>query len=184
MRRYTIFFSIIAATVTAVFAVRAGYYPLALVGGDILLARDFRNQYRAARTYYENVRAMYGAASTLPAADMERAVFTAMIEGALVHAAVREEIGTETARMVAARVDAFLEDADLLRAADAAYGVGAGEFRAMVLVPQAEREILTGQLFLRGEKFEDWLAKAKRSERVVVLAPGLHWDGAEVQSGR
>ncbi len=182
MRRYVIFFSIVAVTVAGVLFVRAGYYPVVLVGGDFLFARDFWNQYRAARTYYEKSRAMYGVSSTVPVADMERAVLEAMIEEALVRSGVRHEVGADVDHLVSARVDSFLSDTDLVRAADVAYGVSAREFRAIVLVPQAEREILTGKLFLRGEEFQDWLEEAKRNERVLMLAPGLHWNGSKLEA--
>ncbi|MBI2888835.1 MAG: hypothetical protein HYY10_02840 [Candidatus Liptonbacteria bacterium] len=182
MRRYIIFFSIIAGTVAGVLFVRAGYYPVALVGGDFLFARDFWNQYRAMRTYYEKSSAMYGVSSTMPVADMERAVLEGMIEESLVRAGVRHEVGAEVDHLVSARVDSFLSDSDLVRAADVAYGVNAQEFRAMVLVPQAEREILTGKLFLRGEKLQDWLEEAKRHERVIMLAPGFRWNGSGLEA--
>lgn len=181
MRRYATFFSIIAVTVAGVLLVRAGYYPVALVGGDFLLARDFWSQYRASRTYYENSRTMYGATSTVAVADMERAVLDAMIEEALIRAGVRREVGADVDHLISARVDSFLTDADLVRAADVAYGVNAQELRTIVLVPQAEREILTGKLFLRGEKFQDWLQEAKRNERVMMLAPGFGWNGSGVE---
>jgi hypothetical protein len=147
----------------------------------VLLAREFWSEYRAATTYYEKSRGVYGATSTLPVAEMERVVLDAMIEEALIRGAVRREAGADASHLISARVDSFLGDTELLQAADAAYGVDAAAFRALVLVPQAEREILTGQLFLRGEKLQDWLKQAKRDEQIRVFTPGFRWSGEEVE---
>jgi hypothetical protein len=181
MRRYYTFIMVAAIAVGAVFVVRAGYYPVALVDGDFLLARDLWSQYHVVRTYDEHARALSGATSTVSRAALERAVLGVMIETALVHRAIRAEVGVEAERLVAERADGFLGDAELLQAARAVYGTDAVAFRRMVLVPQAEREMLTGMLFLRGTRWEDWLEKAKREARVRIFAPGLRWEGGEVR---
>ncbi len=63
-----------------------------------------------------------------------------------------------------------MSDEDLLEAAETLYGASAGEFRGAVLVPQAEREILMGKLYLEGEKVEDWLAKERKARFIMMLS--------------
>jgi len=181
MKRYWIFLSIVCITIAVAYVVREGYYPIAMVGNTLLSARDFSKQFEAARTYYHKAQTIYGASSTSPIVNLEESVFESLIEDALIHAEVEKEVGKEAPRMVADRADTFLKDTELLAAAEAVYGVNKEEFRKIVLVPQAEREMLTGKLFLRGMGLTDWLASAKQKERILLLVPGFRWAGGEIK---
>ena len=184
MKRYWIFLSIVSLTIAAAYILREGYYPIAMVGNTLLSARNFSKQFEAAKTYYRKAQEVYGVSSTLPTANLEESVFEDLIENALIHSEVEKEIGREAPHMVAERADSFLKDSELISAAEAVYGVSREEFRDMVLIPQAEREILTGKLFLRGTGLADWLLKAKQNERVLLLVPGFRWAEGEVKKGK
>lgn len=181
MKRYWIFLSIVCVTIAVAYVVREGYYPIAMVGNTLLSARDFSKQFEAATTYYRKAQTAYGASSTSPVSNLEESVFESLIEDALIHTEVEKEIGKEAPRMAADRADTLLRDTDLLAAAEAVYGLDKEEFRKMVLMPQAEREMLTGKLFLHGMGLADWLAAAKQKERILLLVPGFRWAGGEIK---
>jgi hypothetical protein len=172
----------------AAFMISAGYYPIAFVGNRPLLARDFWRNYRAAATYYENFARTYSASSTdigyvvqATQTELERSVLEALIERRLVHVEAENEIGGNLQGLIEERIGKFENDGELQKAASAVYGLSAADFRREVLVPQAEREILTGQLFLKGEKIDNWLEKAKGSSNVVIFSPDFKWSGKGVE---
>ncbi len=182
MKHYFIFFSLVVVALGITFVVRGGYYPVASVGGSFLFARDFQEQYRAVLQYYSHATEVYGVSSTSPRSDVEGAVLEGLIESALVHKEIEKEMGKTAETLVTERVQSVVEeDSKLAQAAEVVYGFNAQEFRRMVLIPQAEREILIGQLFLKGEDFSKWLAEAKQNNRILLFSPGFTWTGTQVK---
>ncbi|MBM3257462.1 MAG: hypothetical protein FJY98_04045 [Candidatus Liptonbacteria bacterium] len=181
MKRYGIFLCIIAITIGLAFLVREGYYPVAWVGGELLSAREFSSQFRAAKKYFINAAQVYGATSTPSTAGLEGAVLEGLIETSLIRAEVKKEIGDGAKDLIEERVEVFAKDEELIEAAKIIYGVSPEEFRAMVLVPQVEREILAGRLYLRGLEFSEWLDRAKREASIIMLTPGFEWTGKEIK---
>ncbi|MEK9179962.1 MAG: hypothetical protein AAB897_00935 [Patescibacteria group bacterium] len=183
-RIYIIFSIIIALGVSAIFLVSQGYYPVALVEGDFVSAYEFAREYRAATIYYQNLLKTYGAAfeekEKISSADLELAVINSLIENNLIAKGARAETGEDFEYLLENKLSKFVGDAELEKAALALYGLEGNEFREDVLIPQAEREILAGRLFLRGEKIEDWLASTKQAAQVIIFSPQFEWNGESV----
>ncbi|MCR4328674.1 MAG: hypothetical protein NUV53_04150 [Patescibacteria group bacterium] len=185
MKQYLFFLIIVGVVGLIAIVIRGGYYPIALVGNTVLFAKEFKTHYRVAETYYRNAAASYGVTSTVPFAQLERMAMASLIEGALIHTEIQEEIENNVDVLVKDRIDKFMSDTELLQAAKVLYGTSAEELRDVILVPQAEREILTGNLFLRGERLDDWLVSAKKEKRIVIFVGGfgdveIHEEGAGV----
>ena len=90
------------------------------------------------------------------------------------------ETGDDFDYLVSSKLEKFSGDEELGRAAETLYGLTAKEFESDLLRPQAEREILAGRLYLRGEKLEDWLRDAKAAASVIIFSPQFKWDGERV----
>jgi len=184
-RIYIIFSVIIALGLGGVFLVSGGYYPIAVVGGDLITARRFLGEYRAASIYYQNILKTYNPVfeeEELAAADLQLAVVNSLIEKSLIAKGARSEAGNDFKYLIDNKLEKFTGDTELERAALALYGLNKREFHKGVLIPQAEREILAGRLFLRGEKIEDWLRETKQTAQVVIFSPRFEWNGEAVVS--
>ena len=75
-----------------------------------------------------------------------------------------------------------LKDPDFPSAALTLYGLTSEGARRYLLVPQAEREILEGRLFLEQQELDAWLLAAKQAARVTLLIPGFSWNNGGVVS--
>ncbi len=194
---YIVFFVIIGLGTAAVSFVSAGYYPIAVVNGNIITASTFTNNYDVVSTYYNNLLKAYRtasstvqsdsgqASSTLPAltpSQIQKSVLSGMIENILIENGARKEMGNDLNRLVDEKVSQASEGPDIAKAVKTLYGLSMDDFKNKILVPQAERDILTGSLFLKGQKIEDWLTAEKKSSTVIILSGKLYWNGNDVAS--
>ncbi|HUZ92634.1 MAG TPA: hypothetical protein VNG29_01405 [Candidatus Paceibacterota bacterium] len=183
---YLIFVAILAIGVGAIIVIAEGEYPVAIVGTSVISAKTFNDEYRAASFYYINALKVYGTAltSTAPLTDAEiqASVMNQIIENQIIRDEAQKEMGSGLGAMIQGKVGAYANDVDLAKAGSAVYGLAPQALMADVLVPEATREILQGQLLLEGETIDSWLADAKKSERVIIFSSQLKWDGSQVVS--
>ena len=184
-RALIVFSAVIVLGLLLFFLVSVGYYPIALISGRILFAREFSRNYQAAALYYRNLVKTYdpdfSSDKTLSAVDLQVSVLNQLVENRLVDQAVKEEVGDDLGGLVEARISKLQSGEDLKKAAQALYGLSYKDFEEAVLVPQAKLDILSGRLFLKGEEIEKWLVAAKRVSRVIIFSRKFTWDGSEVK---
>ena len=195
-RKYFILGGIIILVLAGLLFISYGYYPIAFVNhphssmggmnGTFISARTFLKNYGVASVYYANFLKTYqptaSDAARLSSDDISRAVMDQLVENVLIDQGAEKEVGGDLGVLVKEKVDQASSDPELGKKAEALYGLSIGDFREKVLKPQAERDILTGRLFLRGEKIDDWLANAKQSSRVVFFSGRFHWNGTSVEN--
>lgn len=195
---YIVFLVIIGLGTAAIYFVSAGYYPVAVVNGNIITANTFINNYDTASVYYGNFLKTYGSANSQQASSTEaevsstppiltpsqiqKSVLAGLIENILIEKGARQEMGKDLDRLVAEKVSQAVEVPEIEKAVRTIYGLSLNDFKKNVLVPQAERDILTGSLFLKGQKIEDWLAAEKKSSRILIFSGKFYWDGENVIS--
>ncbi len=181
---YIVFLVIIGLGISTFSFISSGYYPIALVDGNLIIARTFLNDYIAASSYYDNlVKAGQSASSSIPVLsreDIQKSVMAGLIENVLIKNGARKEIGGDLNRMVNEKVNEATNAPEMEKTVLALYGLNFGDFKKEILVPQAERDVLTGSLFLKGEKIEDWLAAAKKSSNIIIFSGKFYWNGQNV----
>lgn len=176
-RWYIFFVLIVFLGSGAAFAAEEGYYPLLLVDGKVVMAQEFNRQYAASLSYYEKYLANGSPADDAARVRIAESVLTGMVESDLIDAEVRRQTGADLPNLIDDRISGFEKDSGLAAAASSLYGLSFGDFRNEVLVPQAEKDILSGELFLKGQNLQDWLAAKKKSAQVVIFSPLYRWDG-------
>jgi len=191
---YIIFFIIIGLGIAGVYFVSVGYYPIAVVNGDIITANTFINNYDTASVYYRNFLKTYNSTSSqqgeagsstqqiLTPSQIQKSVLAGLIENILVEEGARKEMGKDLSRLVDEKVTRAIEVPEIEKAVRTIYGLSLNDFKNKILVPQAERDILTGSLFLKGQKIEDWLAAEKKSSSIIILSGKFYWNGEDVAS--
>ncbi|HUX36008.1 MAG TPA: hypothetical protein VMV71_03185 [Candidatus Paceibacterota bacterium] len=186
---YAIFFLVIALGVAAIFFISFGYYPIAIVNGRFITAKTFVNDYAVASVYYQNILKTYEKSSSTPEiltpAQIQQSVLTGLIENVLIDDGARKEIGSGLDNLVNEKVNQAVDSGasgDIEKAVKSVYGINMNDFKNEILVPQAERDLLTGSLFLKGQKIEDWLTAAKKAGNIIILSGKFYWDGENVNS--
>ncbi len=183
---YVIFFSIIAFGVIAISLISYGYYPVAIVNGHFITAKLFANDYAITSAYYQSIVKSYKNSSSTPeiltSSEIQQSVLTGLIENVLIEDGARKEIGRDLNRLIDDKISKATDIEGIDKAVKSVYGMNMDDFKKEILVPQAERDVLTGSLFLKGQKIEDWLSAAKKSSRVMILSGKFYWDGESVAS--
>lgn len=190
-RRQVLFALSVAVGLAVVFGVSRGYYPILLINGSPVPASRFWKNYQALSFYQANYRSRWAensaAVGSPPAVSMEDKELKALIldrlvDAAIVSAGARRELGKDLDFLLTEKIRAYDSNSELKSAAGFFYGMDFDDFRREVLVPQAEIDILVGRLYLRGEKFEEWLKKQREAARVIVFSPHFRWDGGKIVS--
>ena len=205
MKNYKIYFVFcvaVALITAAVYYVSIGYYPIATVNGSFITEKTFSENYNTASFYYRNILKAYAATSTdsmnsfgnglpqngtssstpkiLTPAEIQQSVLSGLVENILIENGARKEIGEELDRLVTEKVNQAAGTPGTGKAVGAIYGLSLADFKKEILVPQAERDILTGSLFLKGQKIEDWLIAEKKASKVMIFSGKFYWNGEDV----
>lgn len=174
----------LAAGLSAAVLVSLGYYPIATVNGGFIWAKHFERDYVAISNYYKNFLKTRGettGAPELSPKELEFAALNGLVEKRLVREGARTEAGKEFGALVSNKLEGFRRNSETEKLSDV-FGIKREELEEAILFPRAEREILAGRLFLRGEKLEDWLRETKAAASVVVFSSRFRWNGEEVIS--
>ncbi|RJQ29672.1 hypothetical protein C4571_00860 [Candidatus Parcubacteria bacterium] len=184
---YIVFVAFVAVGLTAIFLVSEGYYPVLLVEGEFISVRRFSKDYRAASLYYENFLRTYGGETNeekLEPKEIQLSVLEQLVEDVLVRQEMERRVGRDADALIANKIEKFKSDENLGEAVTALYGFSLADFEREVLIPQAEREVLMGRLFLDGEKIEVWLEGAKKSASVMTFSSAFHWKDGKMEEAK
>lgn len=170
-----------AAGLLVYFASIQGWYPIAIANSRIITARTLVRQTSAANQYYTTVLKI----QNLPAESLDeikRAALDKLIENALIYSELLEK-ESRANQLVSARLDQLnLDKQKIGEVSVALYGLSFSEFRDMVLLPEARKEILVDRLIAGGQQdFAQWLADAKTKASVFILNNQFEWDGAKIE---
>ncbi len=160
-----------------------GTYPIAIVNGRVITARQFRIASAGASTYYQNVLTSYGQGKEIPKrmhqAELEAGTLTDLIENELIAEKLNTDLGKELPYLLSDKLGAVDNSPDLKKVA-ATLGMRWDDFKRDILISQAMRDILSEHLFLKKEKADDWLEGAKKSASIILFSLKFSWDDIKV----
>ncbi len=159
--------------------IHLGHYPIATVNGKWIAAKDFNNEYSVAFQYYAKTLAKQKQIDLRSAdfqKELRRAALNDLIDKSLINAELKQRTGSDFDSILDNKIGEQKMDSKAL--ADAArllYGMNVDDFKVLVLIPQAEKELLDGRLFLEQRKLDEWLADAEKMAHVIILTPEFGW---------
>lgn len=167
----------------------SGRYPIAMVNNRSISAQDFRAAYSFAKTSGDTFLRMYNPTSTKDVAqlsdkDLEIMVMDELVEDSLVHQEFIRQVGREAGPLLAKKVLQYERDPSFMEAAKQVLGVNLNDLQNMVLLPQAERDLLSGRLYLHGKNVEDWIKEARGKAQVSVFSNNMHWQDGRMVMGK
>ena len=183
---FTVFLVILFVGLGAYYLVHFGYYPVAAVNRSLITANRFETEYAVAYHYYE--RALSNSVDADPRSrDFKKELRRAVMENLIEQTLIREDLVVRIGKDLPTIVDGKIFNAqkrDLKTAEETAkvlYGLTLAEFESLVLVPQAQKEILQGRLFLEKQDYETWLREAKKNAKVFIVTPEFYWQDLSVK---
>lgn len=165
--------------------VMTGLYPVALVDGSPIFQRTWKKAQNAAKTF-TNAQAQSSRADPIDFTssenqelllDVMRGTLTSLIEDSAIRQKgdeVVDGLGVLSRERVA---DALRQVKDPAAAAKLVYGLSLDDFRELVLLPQARRDVLKEVLKEGGQDFDSWLRDVKGSLTVRLFFVPFRWDG-------
>lgn len=185
-RYFTTFLVILFVGLGAYYLVHFGYYPVAVVNRSLITANSFETEYAVAYHYY--VKALANSEDTDPRTrdfkrELRRAVMENLIEHSLINDDLTVRVGGELSEIVENKI-ASAQKTDMKTIEETAqilYGLTLAEFKSLVLVPQAQKEILQGRLFLEKKEYANWLQEARKKAKVFIVTPEFYWHDSAVK---
>ncbi|MDO8430213.1 MAG: hypothetical protein Q7S73_02500 [bacterium] len=177
-----LFSAFMAVGISSYIGVRNGFYPVAAVNFDFVLARDAQKNYSAAYKYFQNALLVYGSdpaklETKESQFELRRSTLEKLILDRLVYDELKRRMGKREFQPIAeTKIEQFLKsNANTEEAAKKIYGLNLSDFKDRVLLPQAYQEILEGRMFLNKENFNEWINKEKSSASIIILLSDFEW---------
>lgn len=167
-----------------------GYWPIARVGSSLITYNVFKVNFTILDHYYRSTIKITGQSDIVVEAkevqqDLQRAAMEGLIEGMLIDEELSKRYSaSDLTQLIENKIGGIsLESPDMEKAMELMYGLTPVQFRDLVLVPKAKREILEGNISLQNDTFTNWINKEKASVRVTLFVPSLYWtsDGVQVK---
>lgn len=175
---YLLFLTLIFLGLAGYYLVQQGWYPLAIVNGDWIWARDFQREYAAVVNYYRQILPKFDKNSLT---ELKRASLDALVADSLIYDELTKRLDSNLSAEIENKISAALGGGnDLPSAVKALYQLDFAEFKELILRPQAQREILAAHLASENKKLEDWLNDERKNASVVLLSTSFGWNGQEV----
>lgn len=170
-----IFIIILVGAVPFVF-----YGPVLAINGDIVHRSEFKKGVKAS-TAAQNAFAKEH--PELPTErDEELDIMNMLLEDRLIRAELKKTVDAATLQgLLKNKLQAALENQAFLAASKELYGLNEKDVRKIILVPQAEEDILRSQFVLQNADFGEWLMEAKKTASISIYSRGFRWDGEAVK---
>ncbi len=185
-KTFWIFLVLIAGAAALLFFTKSGLYPIASVNDSPIFQEKLELSYQAAYRYYENSIKTYGAPeenfdSARFQSDLRHTSLDSLIENELVSQGLINLIGSKKVEMeIEKRLSSATSTSQIADKVYELYGLSLNEFENLVLIPSAEREILSELLLEKGIALNAWLADERIKADVEIFLPGYQWEEGRV----
>ncbi|MBI2024584.1 MAG: SurA N-terminal domain-containing protein [Candidatus Harrisonbacteria bacterium] len=179
------FLALIFVGLASYFVVRSGYYPVAIVNSQIIIARSLDREFIVAYQYYSRILAEQNGINVKSnnfKKELRRASLQDIIEKTLIRQELNKQIGGQLSVLIQERLNNSGDLSKIEEAAKLLYGLELAEFEKLILVPRAEREILENQFSSEGKILEEWLAETAKNASVILLTPEFNWNKGKLSS--
>ena len=161
--------------------IRIGWYPVALVNAQLVWGYSLDKEYSSALKYYSQMLNTYKGKEVSDKQikkikkEVKQATLDKIIEKMIIANNANELIGDDKTKLIEAKVKKYLQDPKLKAAASALFNLSFDDFKAIILVPQAEREILEEQFSSENRDFKSWLKNQKKEAKVYLFTKEFIW---------
>ncbi len=160
-------------------------YPVASVNGEMIWAGDLQKHVAAAMHYYEKASKNAPAAEKEKLADpkflveLRRVSLDALIENEVVEAGFLA-LGKQGEEDLSRMIGNTTSSQALAPAISELYGLSPSDFTRLILVPQAQRNILSSSLILQKVSLNDWILQKRKAADVSIFLASYQWQDGEL----
>ena len=169
-----------------------GYYPIAMVNGEFIGAHRLNKESTVRYSYYTKTAALGGMTAEDKNSlffEFRRMALGGLIEDMLIEQGLRGMTDGDIKKAAEQRLTERETDINgLSTVASTLYGLDLADFKTIVLLPQAKKDMLRERIMERGSDAEDWFAETKKTARVRLFSTQFSWDGngvvAKIEFGK
>lgn len=186
-RFYTIFLILIFSALGLAYFLKAGWHPLALINSQLVWTWSFEKEYNSALKYYDQAITTYN----IPGMDeqkldelkedLKKATLNKIIEKIIISNGLKTLVDKDNDTLITKKIDKYLENSKLEAAATALFNLSFEEFKNLVLIPQAEKEIIEEKLETESRDFNNWLKNQKQQASVYLFTNEFIWTGEGIE---
>ena len=187
---------LVAAVLTAVvLVVFDGYWPAVFVNSNAISYKRFKEAYTVSVYYYRvGLKATSQDTAILESDEVQKELRRAVLDSLVEQKLIESELGKRlSSRDLSQMIDEKMNQENLnsenfKKGAELLYGLPAEEFKKIVLISQAKREILEGRFILADSinsgqtgGFDEWLKSERAKAKISVLLSGFYWGDGEMK---
>jgi len=173
MKTSKIILCLIGLSILAIFVIlKLNFYPIALTSKWIITERQFIKITNSSLAYYQKTFFVYTTSTPIADAkfqkEIKRAVLDKLIEDKIINEILSEKLGSkELEKLVNEKMANLSINNEIANASQTLYNLSLKDFKNLVLIPEAKREISKEQ----GIDIQE----IKKSYRPIILIPGFYW---------
>jgi len=187
LKKTIILFTILVVGGIAIYFIpQSRFGPVAMVDYDLIPHSTLKDVYAASKNYYENIDKTYNIGENLTGgfageSEFKRATLAQLIDDRLIEKELQKRVGSDLGSLIDKRLGDLDKDSEFQKAITGLSGMSYSEYKKLILIPQAKREILEGRLFLENVTLESWLEKARKEAKVVIFSSEFSWTDGNVE---
>jgi len=181
-----LFLVLIAAAILIYFLPQTRFGPVAMVEYNMISYKALTDISNASKQYYENINRTYNIednldTTTIDESEYQRATLSQLIDDNLIDKELQNRVGGDLSGLIEKRISDLDSDEDFKKAITGLSGLTYKDYKKLILIPQAKREILEGRLYLDNATLESWLENKRRGANVVIFSSKYSWTGDNVE---
>lgn len=169
---YSLFLILIFGAVVAIFLFRAGWYPLALVNGDLIWGFFYEQEVNLALKYYDQLikdRALNEMQKEDINVEIRRSALEKIIQDVVLADRAEGDLGATVQSEIDSRLAKYMTDKKLEEVANNYFNMTLENFKKMILEPQALKEIYAEKFKADKKDFNSWFKERLRAASVTLF---------------
>ena len=171
---YTVFLLLIISAFAAVYFFKIGWYPLAIANSELIWGWQLDKETQSASAYYNQAIKTYNIPGVIEE-DLKRASLERIIDKIIISNSLKSLEGDKAEGLVNAKIDKYLENNKLESAASALFNLSFKDFIEIILIPQAEKELIEEKVKAENRDFNNWLRIQRNQIKVYLFIKGFKW---------
>lgn len=151
-----------------------GFVPVMKVGGKTIVFAEYLKVYSALNSYDKISKR-----SAAPSAEITRRALETLVENRFLEILAERtstDFKKEAERLVEESIKTTL-NLSLGEASKKIYGLSEADFKSLVLLPQAEKDLLTKHYEYNPAELQNLLNDLAKNAQIKIYYPGFYWDG-------
>lgn len=163
-------------------------YPVAIVNGDYITARNYEVNLDVAVNYAKGIAGDKAENQEMIESvefkkETQRSVLESLVEARLISDYLDKNIKAKDLKaIIENKIKSAIGGKDVAKGIAKLYGLSVSDFEKLVLIPQAKYEIIEGRFMIENKNFSEWIKEAKQTAKVTIYISGFKWgvNGVEI----